>query len=61
MQNSILIVEDDELTIQLFNDLLETHGYKPLPSRGGVEALELARLRALETPSRPRRARKTHR
>jgi two-component system, cell cycle response regulator DivK len=28
----------------LFNDLLEAHGYKPLPSRSGVEALELARL-----------------
>ena len=30
--------------MQLFNDLLEAHGYKPLPSRSGVEALELARL-----------------
>jgi two-component system, cell cycle response regulator DivK len=44
MQKSILIVEDDELTMQLFNDLLEAHGYNPLASRGGVEALELARL-----------------
>jgi two-component system, cell cycle response regulator DivK len=44
MQKSILIVEDDELTMQLFNDLLEAHGYKPLASRGGAEALELARL-----------------
>jgi two-component system cell cycle response regulator DivK len=25
-------------------DVLEAHGYKPLPSRSGVEALELARL-----------------
>ena len=43
MQKSILIVEDDEWTMQLFNDVLEVHGYKPLPSRGGVEALDLAR------------------
>jgi two-component system, cell cycle response regulator DivK len=44
MQKCILIVEDNALSMQLFNDLLETHGYKPLPSRSGVEALELARL-----------------
>jgi two-component system, cell cycle response regulator DivK len=44
MQKCILIVEDNELNMQLFNDLLEAHGYKPLPSRSGVEALELARL-----------------
>ncbi|HEX3497222.1 MAG TPA: response regulator [Methylocella sp.] len=44
MQKCILIVEDDELNLQLFSDLLEVHGYKPLPSRSGVEALELARL-----------------
>jgi len=42
MQKCILIVEDNELTMQLFNDLLEAHGYKPLPSRSGVEVLETA-------------------
>ena len=42
MQKCILIVEDNALNMQLFNDLLEAHGYKPLPSRSGVEALELA-------------------
>jgi hypothetical protein len=26
----------------MFNDLLEAHGYKPLPSRSGIEALEIA-------------------
>jgi two-component system, cell cycle response regulator DivK len=44
MQKSILIVEDDELTMQLFNDLLEAHGYKTLQTRNGKEALELTRL-----------------
>src|ERR1700730_8175878 len=44
MQKCILIVEDNALNMQLFNDVLEAHGYKPLPSRSGVEALELARL-----------------
>jgi hypothetical protein len=30
------------LNMQLFNDLFEAYGYKPLPSRSGVEALEIA-------------------
>jgi CheY-like chemotaxis protein len=42
MQKCILIVEDNELNMQLCNDLLEAHGNKPLPSRSGVEALEIA-------------------
>ena len=41
MQKCILIVEDNELNIQLFNDLLEEHGYKPLLNRSGVKALEI--------------------
>jgi two-component system cell cycle response regulator DivK len=42
MQKCVLIVEDNELNMQLFNDLLEAHGYKPLLSRSGVKALEIA-------------------
>ncbi|HET6379111.1 MAG TPA: response regulator [Methylocella sp.] len=43
MQKTILIVEDNELNMKLFNDLLEVHGYKTLQTRSGTEALELAR------------------
>src|SRR3981081_4627937 len=44
MQKSILIVEDNELNMKLFNDLLERHGYKTVQTRSGIEAVELARL-----------------
>jgi two-component system cell cycle response regulator DivK len=43
MQKTILIVEDNELNMKLFNDLLEAHGYKTVQTRSGTEALELAR------------------
>ncbi|MGH6796727.1 MAG: response regulator [Methylocella sp.] len=43
MQKCILIVEDNELNMKLFNDLLEAHGYKTVQTRSGVEAVELAR------------------
>ena len=43
MQKSILIVEDNELNMKLFNDLLEAHGYKTVQTRSGVEAMQLAR------------------
>ncbi len=43
MQKSVLIVEDNELNMKLFNDLLEAHGYKTVQTRSGVEAVELAR------------------
>jgi len=40
---SVLIVEDNELNMKLFNDLLVAHGYKTLQTRNGFDALELAR------------------
>ena len=40
----VLIVEDNDLNMKLFNDLLEAHGYNTLQTRDGVEALKLARL-----------------
>ena len=43
MQKSVLIVEDNELNMKLFNDLLEAHGYLTVQTRSGVEAVELAR------------------
>jgi two-component system cell cycle response regulator DivK len=39
----ILIVEDNELNMKLFHDLLEAHGYDTLQTRDGMEALRLAR------------------
>ena len=43
MSKTILIVEDNELNMKLFNDLLEAHGYRTVQARNGVEAVELAR------------------
>lgn len=43
MAKKILIVEDNELNMKLFNDLLEAKGYDILQTRNGREALQLAR------------------
>ena len=43
MQKTVLIVEDNELNMKLFNDLLEAHGYHTIQTRSGNEALDLAR------------------
>jgi two-component system, cell cycle response regulator DivK len=40
---AVLIVEDNELNMKLFNDLLGAHGYRTIQTRNGFEALELAR------------------
>lgn len=40
---SVLIVEDNELNMKLFHDLLDAHGYATIQTRSGIEALELAR------------------
>jgi len=40
---TILIVEDNELNMKLFHDLLEAHGYNILQTKDGMEALKLAR------------------
>ncbi|MGH7029525.1 MAG: response regulator [Stellaceae bacterium] len=42
-RHKILIVEDNDLNMKLFNDLLAAHGYETLRTRNGVEALALAR------------------
>src|SRR3974377_149201 len=39
----VLIVEDNDLNMKLFNDLLEAHGYTTLQTKDGVEALRMAR------------------
>ena len=40
---TVLIVEDNELNMKLFHDLLDAHGYKTIQTRDGLEALDLAR------------------
>ena len=40
---TVLIVEDNELNMKLFNDVLEAHGYQTLQSSDGMEALSIAR------------------
>jgi len=44
MAKTVLIVEDNELNIKLFNDLLEAHGYATLQTKDGIEAMKMARL-----------------
>ncbi len=39
----VLIVEDNELNMKLFHDLLDAHGYRTLQTRSGIEALQIAR------------------
>ncbi len=43
MPKKILIVEDNELNMKLFNDLLEAHGYETVQTKEGLLALEMAR------------------
>src|SRR5712671_4580728 len=44
VRKKVLIVEDNELNMKLFNDLLVAHGYGTLQTKDGVEALALIRL-----------------
>ena len=43
MPKAVMIVEDNELNMKLFNDLLEANGYRTIQTRNGLEALDLAR------------------
>lgn len=43
MAKTILIVEDNELNMKLFCDLLGAHGYATIRTKDGMQALELAR------------------
>jgi two-component system, cell cycle response regulator DivK len=43
MPKTVMIVEDNELNMKLFNDLLESRGYGTIQTRNGFEALDLAR------------------
>jgi len=43
MSKTILIVEDNELNMKLFNDLLQAHGYNTLQAKDGRAVIELTR------------------
>ncbi len=43
MSKTVMIVEDNELNMKLFHDLLEANGYRTIQTRNGTEALALAR------------------
>ena len=40
MPKTVMIVEDNELNMKLFNDLLRANGYATMPMRNGYEALD---------------------
>ena len=40
---TVLVVEDNELNMKLFHDLLEAHGYNILQTKDGMDALRIAR------------------
>ncbi len=43
LPKTVLIVEDNELNMKLFQDLLEAHGYATLLTKDGRQALQMAR------------------
>ena len=43
MAKTVLIVEDNDLNMKLFNDLLQANGYETLQTKDGREAIDLAR------------------
>lgn len=43
MPKKVMIVEDNELNMKLFRDLIEASGYETVRTRSGLEALDLAR------------------
>ena len=43
MAKTVLVVEDNELNMKLFHDLLDAHGYRTVQTRNGLKALDLAR------------------
>lgn len=43
MAKKVLIVEDNELNMKLFHDLLEANGYDIVETRSGINVMSLAR------------------
>ena len=46
MPKRVLIVEDNELNMKLFNDLVEANGFETIQTRSGTDAVDLARQHA---------------
>lgn len=40
---TVMVVEDNELNMKLFHDLLEAHGYRIVQTKDGMDVLRLAR------------------
>ena len=45
MSKTILVVEDDDLNLKLFNELLQASGYDTLQASDGHDAVEISRRR----------------
>ncbi len=43
MTKTVMIVEDNELNMKLFRDLIEANGYRTVQTRSGLTAVDLAR------------------
>jgi two-component system, cell cycle response regulator DivK len=43
MRKKVLVVEDNDLNMKLFCDLLEAHDYETVQTRDGLSVLDLAR------------------
>ncbi len=43
MTKTVLVVEDNELNMKLFHDLLEAHGIDTIETRNGKDVLDIAR------------------
>jgi two-component system cell cycle response regulator DivK len=43
MPKKVLIVEDNELNMKLFSDLLDAHGYEVRQTREGLKAISIAK------------------
>jgi two-component system cell cycle response regulator DivK len=44
MKKKIMIVEDNELNMKLFDDLLGAHGYDTVKTREGIKVMDIARI-----------------
>lgn len=45
MTKTVLIVEDNELNMKLFRDLLDAHGIATIETRNGMEVMDIARAK----------------
>ncbi len=43
LDKTVLVVEDNDLSMKLFNDVLQAHGYNVLQAKDGMEGWRMAR------------------